>query len=651
MRFLAGLFLAALTLHATAYTSTGGNWNTSATWVPPGIPGSGDTAKLTGAVVIPNGYTATIGTCPVNANAMAGTGTIDLEIVPGGSLTVNTGGTYKLQGFQQHTGVYMATTNIPAFTMQTGSTLQIDECNGSVPYGLYPQVSNPGGFSFITVGTIGDKAATSGTVITSIRNGSANGIFWQDNNAFAVNAFKAYGVSFSNCGDASNRCAVWDLFAPNGALESFNIFDLEESTFTNTGGIGGGKSGEMLNDNQAVLKIHNNFFTGTTWNASGIINTVGISSDQFTPALSPPGNFELSGNFLDKGIGPDPAGGAGAVLSQWNIFGNVINGWYVSGNAYPSGTGWVGFHDNLVRYADSTSTAELYGGGTNIYFYNDTSVGSPSNPHIAGLPNSVTWQTGNVFSKWVWDYGDNGTEGNCMGTDSVPDVSFDHNVVVYTPFGRGSCTLYDWGTSATAPLIGLTNNTVAGGISYGGVFYIGETGSPAAKGLASYFGNLYFDSSTRSNAVGFASQDTTMAANLMDPAAMDYNTNWNAVSNTIFGVGHNSNCSPSSALNTPYVICTTTTIPGTHDLNVNPRMVDTTRNMRKWAGLHGQAATADGAIAAFLAGGVTQLPTLFKDLMSYVRTGYSPTNLALKNRGHDSLDIGAVPITIYNSVQ
>ena len=79
------LALAPASVLATAYTSTGsgGNWNSSATWSPAGVPGSSDTAAIAA-------------TAPVTVNDAEAATTMTLQ--KGATLTISTGGILTMSG-------------------------------------------------------------------------------------------------------------------------------------------------------------------------------------------------------------------------------------------------------------------------------------------------------------------------------------------------------------------------------------------------------------------------------------------------------------------------------------------------------------------------------------------------------------------------
>ena len=80
-------------------------------------------------------------------------------------------------------------------------------------------------------------------------------------------------------------------------------------------------------------------------------------------------------------------------------------------------------------------------------------------------------------------------------------------------------------------------------------------------------------------------------------------------------------------------------MPGAHDITANPKLLDSTRGLFKWASvMQGQAASLAGAEAALL--GCQNLQYCIAQLESWVKAGYQPTNLALKGVAHDGKVVG-----------
>lgn len=92
---------------------------------------------------------------------------------------------------------------------------------------------------------------------------------------------------------------------------------------------------------------------------------------------------------------------------------------------------------------------------------------------------------------------------------------------------------------------------------------------------------------------------------------------------------------------------------GGNDLNgINPNFTDHNRGLVSWQSLHGGGTYQDGIntllkINGYNSTSKTQVPAeksgvTVADLISYVRSGYAPTNITYKDAGHDGATIGAV---------
>ena len=130
----------------------------------------------------------------------------------------------------------------------------------------------------------------------------------------------------------------------------------------------------------------------------------------------------------------------------------------------------------------------------------------------------------------------------------------------------------------------------------------------------------------------------TPANNVYVPGESN-NAWYNPAASASYGSGVNANCNPSTSMGTPYDQCTASGTPGAHDIVANPKLVDPTRGLFKWASvMQGQAASLAGAEAAFL--GCQNLGYCIAQLETWVKAGYQPTNLALKGKAHDGGVVG-----------
>jgi hypothetical protein len=128
---------------------------------------------------------------------------------------------------------------------------------------------------------------------------------------------------------------------------------------------------------------------------------------------------------------------------------------------------------------------------------------------------------------------------------------------------------------------------------------------------------------------------------MFDPAQVTHNANYNYINTSAVYPAPDNHCN-----GTPYQSACTSA-PGLHDVNgKNPRFVDTTRNLGRWAQANhgGNGSTAD-AVAVFAGTPAAELGDRIISLLSYVREGFRPQNPAYRTAAHDGTTIGAVPMT------
>jgi hypothetical protein len=202
----------------TAYTSAAtGNWSSSSSWTPTGVPGSGDTATIASGhtITIPDGYAAVVGTSPASG------GTTALTIATGGALTIGggTSGTLTVRGPVVHAGATV--------TVKAGAILEFDASQATTPLSQkYDWTSNgfgPNGNLFKSLGTSGSPC------IVRSNAGGGNGYFFTDAGYNDSLAFDCTHTTFLRIGDSANYG-----FRPN-TLASATIQKFSDCTFDATG--------------------------------------------------------------------------------------------------------------------------------------------------------------------------------------------------------------------------------------------------------------------------------------------------------------------------------------------------------------------------------------------------------------------------------
>jgi hypothetical protein len=288
------------------------------------------------------------------------------------------------------------------------------------------------------------------------------------------------------------------------------------------------------------------------------------------------------------------------------------------------------------------------------YFAWTTAGSSVHNVALDGTAGNNTY-LGNVHESLDGSQG----EGHCFtgagGNPSYKRILLD-NLSVMAPNGVNSCTAG----------MGMSGSP-GGGID--AVNYYDHNGAFGAGyyqwfALAGHSGGYYATNqylrSLRANlgyAPGSGAGNLMVAPNALETTYLDAvpnntqyiaqeggNALYNAAASTDWGPGNgNSGCNStqSAAYGTPYDQCTAsgTAAPGAGDIVADPRVIDHTRGLLKWASkLHGQAATFAGAQSALIA--CQNLGWCVSELVGWVRRGYQPTNLALKGKAYDGRIVG-----------
>jgi hypothetical protein len=292
--------------------------------------------------------------------------------------------------------------------------------------------------------------------------------------------------------------------------------------------------------------------------------------------------------YNNHGIGPSSAITSGSISFTGNVFQNA-------------GCDTQG--DMLLHF--SVTSLTLYSITQNIL-----------------LPNCMGDSSGTPFT----------VGGNPTYTDSGP-YQIEHNTWF---IGDQGLAFSEGGTNPTGTITSLrgniawndptrTSNTTVGSCanSSGYCWHGGENGPYLAldESHASCTGNNADIICTNSGSCS-TSGSTSMA---------DYNTSW----------GMKAGCSGTL----PNYSVQATVAPGSHDVNVNPTFVDSTRTFWSWA-----TTAACGSISTTRSGQIADglnclkgTPTLTRtSLIPYIQAGFVPQNSALATAAFDGTTIGAV---------
>jgi hypothetical protein len=294
---------------------------------------------------------------------------------------------------------------------------------------------------------------------------------------------------------------------------------------------------------------------------------------------------------------------------------------------------WTSFTGNFIRLSGTVGGPINMAGSTlNNYLYYDQT--SNYNPHFIQPLSYGNDQThdGNVFDM------------NCASTSPPQEgdaftfatpssdctATIQYNIMLMGPNQKSVATLIDMLGNAHTSVI-CQHNTC----------FMGTQGAAVAETYAGYTGMVkFFRSNMMWNVTGgqgyklYTVAGTTAITDIVSSANADYNggTNYQAGTN---GKGYNGFLFSSGS-------------PGAHDVNAAPNFTDYTRNMRSWDSSKGGPGTDASAYARIKADS-----TQIADLISWVKGGFHPTNVAYNGTAHDGGTIGAMSyqgptVTVHN---
>jgi hypothetical protein len=601
MRQALVLFLVACwPMWATDYTlnTSGCCWGTSSHWTPNGIPGIGDTAN------IPDGMSVSAqGPITVGTSGAPGTPAITLNnsgqlAIFSSSLTARGDTTYVPNSCANTT---------PAVTMAAGTSFIFDSSAASSPstthYAFGPN-GNYGCRPFVSNGT----SSARNTVSSNTAGGA--GQFSMRGNSGYGGALTATYTDFSNIGDATNP--GWQLYYDTYGGGGVINWSVTYSTFTNCGMI---SPGGQISANGSFVHEHNVHAS----TAGGIIfngwnNLIAIGS----------GTRNISYNVFDSVLAGNGNGQA-IYPTGFTINGNYFGD--VAGFAWaPYGQGpWASFQGNFYHEPSNSTLSNmmnLAGDVLDNYWLLDEPVSA--NPHglyeWGGGGSAVTGNsfdhTGYMTTQISALYDTN------AGVPAAANYPMTYNVILPNAQGHASWWLGAVISLTSGTTITVEHNTVMEdaptGWSQPGTALVTRHGgmaqTPAAM-LASYRSNLMWNPVAVNQAYkSYAYSDTPQDLNPCLPTACDYNNGWNMLTNgggfSNGGNGYADNFS---------------SVPGQHDLSVNPMFVDATRNMATFdtAYLH-NTATAWSSGATYSVGNMVSSsdPTLYATTaMGFPSTG------------------------------
>lgn len=682
--FALALVLLAGQALATTYTSTkSSTWSDTTAWTP--TPGAGGPSGDGNLVVLANGFTITLDSAAgagqngsVTIGDSATPANLAISNVSGGSgiLVVNSGCTLTVLSNVTLRGS-------ATWTFNAGSSLVFSHASTSPVW---------------TISESGQNAklvfsGSSGSHCTVSSSGAAKGRFNGTNFSTSSSNLDATYTDFTSVGDSSNASLVSYHNSSSGRL------NLQNCTFTSCGQVSLGTThaaGYVNVDSctwTSTVATRSLTLTSTQSKTSGtrVINNCYV--DAIWGASSSPAplyqDYTITGNAF---VGDCSFVNTSAV--PWAQFSNNLMAFPIStgGRTLPGELDWANdwnyfhYHSNSASQGYHGLSPSNYITGANKRFGGfimepgDTDSSGdfivPSVPgsstsmlfdYILFLPRKDGIKAGKLLS--VLGIAPNLTfkVEHCTG---VSDGQGETGLMQYaeTYKGRaGMCTsfqsnlTYDY-TANNGPLI----QTQVTGTSTSRVTTDGTTSTVTGTSTKWLTGNDGGGNETTLAAgdyIRIASQasvylitnvasDTSLTVSGTPPAATsavwapavkdfvttaDYNATYNGYVGTD-GRGYNSGIS---------VFTLFSSAPGTHDITLSSMpFVDPTRNIGTWAIAKGQALPSDSyntrvtAAYAYIKGSPS---VRIKDLVRYVKAGWSVKRISLKNAGHDGATIGALP--------
>jgi hypothetical protein len=619
----------------SGWTSTGGCGHSA--------PTTGDSLVVTASggtmtITVPNDSVIHyLGTCP-SANT-----TYDLQLtaVSAGSAVfdVQPGAKFYFCGNRLLTSVVTAAGSTPTvwadLKYETGATIYEDEAQAS--YAHRTTTAATGEWSRLLWGSAPDTCAfgpgtaySCPTNVHTVNAGPVNPVVYAPGSTTDSHLFKIYGTAVTGgCGSAIVGCIDYetDGNSSRATYSDAGAIYLGGSVFDTTGTV---QSTSGFNS-PARLQVASAHFVN---DLLGFVNGVNGQSQPYSCSIN--GSY-FSGAFNTT---------SGRIFQGCNITSNVFAGGFAIGYvpAYPLGS-LVG---NVMLQNQSG------GGQTDLeinvpvlfnYWANQTNAVSSNHGFETGTTND--YYRGNIYETLTSGIG----EGHFSLSTSASSatVTLLDNLSLPSPSNINSAMLYAWlGVSS-----GLTGPVAH--IDHNGTFGQGDfTWMTSLAHSSSYFLTNLVLRSLRSNlgwssvsnaynlGVGIINGTPSAAPNNNVDVALESNNGWyNPASSATFGSGVDTNCNPSTSLGTPYDQCTASGTPGANDITANPKLVDPTRGLFKWASvMQGQASGLAGAEAAFQ--GCQNLSYCVTQLETWVKTGYQPTNLAFKGKAHDGVVVGVI---------
>lgn len=570
-----------------AFTSKAtGNWSASGqtTWNESGVPGNGDTVAIGAGHVITVTANATVGTSPAS-------GTNAITIANTGKLIINTGVTLTVRGDCTVTG---SGSNVTHVQMNAGSTWKFDGSLASSPStAIYRLKLGAGYYTYPQLEING----TSGSRCTfTSDSGGANGAI--TNGGFLGGSVDAEFCDFSRLGSASVSAFLLPQYQVTAVL---SLVDCTVNTCgkIETGNSVGGGAVQRFQRTKFTNSLHADY--NLDGGATGALTT---------------GVMLIDGCSFDKSLF--------IAVRDFTITNNYFHEVFTTLGSYP----WVEFSNNFIR-DPAAAARNVHGDVDNCYWLEDHADG---NPHGMGPATEGDCEiTNNVIAS------------SCATGDQAGDMIMPPAwAAPHTCRVTGNIVLANAGGDNIGKLVSLLGNAnVTVEIEHNTYFTVG-LGETAVTFGETYAGHAGMISRFRSNlAWGPGSSgmklghltETSTPTDLADPDFVDYNAGWGIAAGSLGGGYNETNMTAPMFTGTRGVDWAVNDIDG-----VDPQFIDPTRCLETWGAA---IESTDGSLSQALAV-LADDPSKIAGMISWVRTGFTPTNPAYETAGHDGVAPGAI---------
>lgn len=388
--------------------------------------------------------------------------------------------------------------------------------------------------------------------------------------------------------------------AINFVPSTLRKLDIRDSRFKNSGEL---RIGNFPADQGLPSSTSFSLVTTTFSNSLGT-NSLSVSAVG-DKDLSPTVLRDIRANVFDATVRLFPA-------KQFTIEENYFH----KGIDNVTSTRWTSFNGNVVRLLGDGF--RLAGDSRNNFWLFDAPNGL--NPHFVQPPAQ-----GNILIEGdIFEYTGTTSDGDAIFADqnlaAPQEVTMKYSIVLPNAANESSGTLFSSIGNINLSIIAEHNTYFTG--SQGAV--VGETYPGHANLVKSFRSNLAWDTTPRGFLLGTSIPSAQPVTDVVFAQNLTHNGGYLLTQFypfLTFSAG-----SPQ---------------PGLRDVNADPLFADRSRSISKWAAARGQEATIAGATARLLrlndgAQGAT------RDLLTYIRAGFFPTNPQFQGAAHDSTVIGAV---------